>query len=275
MDENTQRKVIRERYGSIALDYAPGPGCGCTPQGEGLTPLTIGQTIGYGKQELKLAPEEANLGLGCGNPTAMANLREGETVLDLGAGGGLDCFLAARVVGPTGKVIGVDMTPDMVERARRAARAGGYENVEFRLGEIEALPAADSSVDVVISNCVVNLSPARTRVFAEVLRVLRPGGRLLISDPISSLPTPPFLRESTDAIVGCLPVLETEYLEGLEAVGMVDVSIVDERPYRADILAEDATIKSHLADHPEEKDEILGFIASIRSGTIQGFKPSP
>jgi ubiquinone/menaquinone biosynthesis C-methylase UbiE len=220
-----------------------------------------------------MAPAEANLGLGCGNPTALADLKEGETVLDLGSGGGLDCFLASSQVGPRGTVIGVDMTPDMLARARKAAAAGGYANVEFRLGEIEALPVADSSVDAVISNCVLNLSPARDRVFAEVIRVLKPGGRIMISDLISRLPTPTFLVESTDAFVGCLPVQEDQYLGELEAAGLIDVGITEERPYPNDLLTAHPSVQAYLAEHPDETQEITEFIATIRSGMIRGFKP--
>ena len=274
MKEDDIRSAVRDRYGSLAREGSAGCGCGCGPNGEELTALTIGQTIGYEKGQLEIAPNEANLGLGCGNPTALANLKEGETVLDLGSGGGLDCFLASKQVGTQGKVIGVDMTADMVTRARDAARAGGYENVDFRLGEIEALPVPDNSVDAVISNCVLNLSPARDRVFAEVMRVLKPGGRIMISDLISSLPTPAFLLESTDALVGCLPVQEDDYLNGLRSAGLVDVAITEERSYPTDLLTADPAVQRYLEEHPSEKEEVLSFITSIRSGMIQGSKPA-
>jgi SAM-dependent methyltransferase len=224
---------------------------------------------------LNVLPDGTNLGLGCGNPTALASLEEGETVLDLGSGGGIDCFLASREVGPTGRVIGVDMTPDMIDRARRAAAAGGYENVEFRLGEIEALPLPDNSVDAVISNCVLNLSPARHRVFAEVMRVLKPGGRIMISDLISEHPTPRFLLENTDALVGCLPVQENEYLGELRAAGLEDVEIVEEKAYPNDLLSADPAVEEFLGANPDQEKTILEFIASIRSGMIQGRKPMP
>lgn len=272
MKEDDIRKAVRDRYGSIAREGSIG--CGCCPQGEETTTLSIGQTIGYERHQLDLAPSEANLGLGCGNPTALAKLKEGETVLDLGSGGGLDCFLAAKEVGPQGRVIGVDMTPDMLARARKAAVAGGYDNVEFRLGEIEALPVPDNSVDAIISNCVLNLSPARNRVFAEVMRVLKPGGRIMISDLISHLPTPSFLVESTDALVGCLPVQEDQYLGELRDAGLVDVAITEERPYPNDLLTTDPTVQSYLKEHPDEEEKIIGFIGTIRSGMIQGFKPA-
>jgi arsenite methyltransferase len=274
MKEEEIRKAVRDRYGSIAREEGAGCGCGCGPQdGQSLTSITVSQTIGYGEDQLNIAPQEANLGLGCGNPTALAGLKEGETVLDLGSGGGLDCFLASKQVGPQGRVIGVDMTPDMLERARKAAKAGGYKNVEFRLGEIEALPVADNTVDAIISNCVLNLSPARDRVFAEVMRVLKPGGRIMVSDLISHQPTPAFLLESTDALVGCLPVQEDEYLEGLRGAGLQDVAITEERAYPTELLTTDPAVQSYLEGHPTEREEILAFMPSIRSGMIQGFKP--
>jgi SAM-dependent methyltransferase len=277
MKDEDIRKAVRDRYGSIAREGGIGCGCGC---GDGAdTPGTInlraiGQTIGYSENELAVVPEGTNLGLGCGNPTALAHLEEGETVLDLGSGAGFDCFLASKEVGPRGRVIGVDMTPDMIERARRAAAAGGYENVEFRLGEIEALPLPDNSVDAVISNCVLNLSPNRDRVFAEILRVLKPGGRIMISDLISAHATPQFLLESTDALVGCLPVQEDEYLGDLRRAGLTDVEIVEEKAYPNDLLTADPTVQAFVERNPTEKETVLGFIASIRSGMIQGKRPT-
>jgi len=274
MKDEDIRRAVRDRYGSIAREGTAGcgPSC-CSENGAALDLVTLGETVGYSKTELGFVPEGTNLGLGCGNPTALASLKEGETVLDLGSGAGFDCFLASKEVGADGKVIGVDMTPDMVERARRAAKAGEYENVDFRLGEIEALPVPDGSVDAVISNCVLNLSPARDRVFAEVVRVLKPGGRVMISDLISAHPTPRFLLESPEALVGCLPVQEDEFLGQLRTAGLENVEIVEEKRYPTDLLTADPAVQDFLNRHPEEERQILDFVTSIRSGLIQGTKP--
>ena len=216
------RTLVREHYAKISTGgglCAPGC-CGTVPPGPSLA-------LGYTEQELAAVPDGADLGLGCGNPTAIAALSPGETVLDLGSGGGFDCFLAARAVGPTGKVIGVDMTPEMIQRARDNARRIEATNVEFRLGEIEHLPVADGTVDAILSNCVINLSPDKEAVFREALRVLAPGGRLAISDVVAIAPIPPELQTQAAALAGCIagaaPLDELKLL--LARVGFVDVEV--------------------------------------------------
>lgn len=274
MKEDDIRIAVRDRYSSIAKEGSIGCGCSAVdPSGTPADVVSIGQTIGYSKDQLAVVPDGTNLGLGCGNPTALASLKEGETVLDLGSGGGLDCFLASKEVGAEGRVIGVDMTADMLERARKAAKAGKYENVEFRLGEIEALPVPDNTVDAVISNCVINLSPDRPRVFAEIMRILKPGGRVMISDLVSEHPTPQFLVENTDAIIGCLPVQEDEYLGLLKNAGMENVEIVEEKAYPNDLLTTDPAVQGFLKANPDQERIVLDYIGSIRGGMIQGFKP--
>ena len=212
MDATQRRNAVRDRYARAATtgDGCCGPVDSCDPSNGATTAATavaeeISCAVGYDESELKSVPDGANLGLGCGNPVALASLSPGETVLDLGSGAGFDCFLAAERVEPDGLVIGVDMTPEMLERARGNAQSGGFANVEFRLGEIEALPVADATVDAVISNCVLNLSGDRPRVLAEVMRVLKPGGRVMISDLVSDHPVPDFVAASKDSLVGCLP----------------------------------------------------------------------
>lgn len=189
--------------------------------------------VGYSPEELMSLPEETKTGLGCGNPTALASLQEGEVVLDLGAGGGIDCFLASNAVGKNGKVIGVDMTPEMLSLARSNARKGDYGNVEFRLGEIENLPVADSSIDVIISNCVINLSTQKPRVFAEAFRVLKPGGRLMVSDIVLTGELPEDIRSSLEAYAGCIAGAshKEDYLAMISAAGFDHVKVVSEKSY--------------------------------------------
>jgi SAM-dependent methyltransferase len=217
------REVVRERYGRIAAEV---PVEGCCGGGSSCG-STSSLDIGYSEAELSQLPEGANLGLGCGNPQGIAALSPGETVLDLGSGGGIDCFLAARQVGDSGWVIGVDMTPQMLARARANAAKSGVRNVEFRLGEIEHLPVADESIDVILSNCVVNLSPDKSTVFREAFRVLKPGGRLAISDMVAQGPLPAKLREDLDSYTGCIggaaEISEVEKM--LSGAGFVNVRI--------------------------------------------------
>ena len=211
LDVQTQRAVVRDRYADIATDENDGGGGCCSSENSccssaDTSPSTAetARQLGYSDAELDSVDGNANLGLGCGNPQAIASLDAGASVLDLGSGAGFDCFLAAQEVGETGRVIGVDMTPEMVENARANASENDATNVEFRLGEIEHLPVADDSIDVIISNCVVNLSPDKPRVFDEAFRVLRPGGRLAISDVVLTAAVPQDVRDDPDAVASCV-----------------------------------------------------------------------
>ena len=233
-DPETIRSAVRQRYGEIATGTKPlvpeaGSSCCNSSSADRGTCGAESQarTLGYTDADLTAIPEGANLGLGCGNPVAIASLQPGQTVLDLGAGAGFDAFLAARAVGDTGRVIGVDMTPEMVTKARSNAKKGGYTQVDFRLGEIEALPVADASVDVIISNCVINLCPDKRPVYREAFRVLRAGGRLAVSDVVAREALPEEVKSDLALHSGCLAgaTLESELLEILREAGFVDISI--------------------------------------------------
>jgi arsenite methyltransferase len=264
------RTSVRERYSAIAA--TSGSCCG----GSGSTDDSCGcgrsqssPDIGYTPAELATLPDGADLALGCGNPTAIAGISAGETVLDLGSGGGIDCFLASTRVGPTGKVIGVDMTAEMISRARANATRGGYGNVEFRLGEIENIPAADSSVDLIISNCVINLSPDKDRVFAEAYRVLKPGGRLMISDPVLAKSLPEGLKDNVALLTGCVSgaMLKDDYLAAIRNAGFPTVTVETEARYAK---------KEHLASLAADAgidDETVALIAqSVFSITVAARK---
>ena len=234
LDAQTQRRVVRERYASIATETREADsGCcssddSCCSPAEATAPTDeTARRLGYSETELESVEGDANLGLGCGNPQAIASLDAGESVLDLGSGAGFDCFLAAQEVGETGRVIGVDMTPEMVEKARANAAQNAHGNVEFRLGEIEHLPVSDESIDVTISNCVVNLSPDKPRVFDEAFRVLRPGGRLAISDVVLTAEVPHDVRADPESVASCVAGASTiDRLETtLTGAGFGSVSI--------------------------------------------------
>jgi SAM-dependent methyltransferase len=224
------RKAVRRNYGGIAQSTSEGCGCAtetCCSEAGGSIASEASLAIGYSLEAVSSVPEDSNMGLGCGNPVAIASLEAGETVLDLGSGGGFDCFLAARAVGEGGAVIGVDATPEMVSKARRLAAENGFTNVEFRLGEIENLPVADSSVDVIISNCVINLSPEKERVFREAFRVLKPGGRVAISDVVATEALPDKVRDDLSLYTGC--IAGASLIDDLEAMleraGFVNLQI--------------------------------------------------
>ena len=275
MKEAEIKRIVREGYANRVQSKSS---C-CAPTqtccGSGDTTRTISKAIGYTEKEMDSVPDDANLGLGCGNPIALASLIEGETVLDLGSGAGFDCFLAANRVGKSGKVIGVDMTPEMIEKARENAEKGGYQNVEFRLGEIESLPAADNSIDIIISNCVVNLSPDKKKVFREAFRVLKPGGRLMVSDIVLLKELPDFIRKSVAAYVGCISgaLMKAEYLATITEAGFQEVQVLDEAIFPIDCMANDPTVKAVINKMDLSADEIKDTANSVASIKVRGVKP--
>ncbi len=281
MEDIKIKKAVREGYANIARREssccAPANSC-CAPADSNNEAIDqaedISKKIGYTEEELKIVPEGANLGLGCGNPVALASLEEGQTVLDLGSGAGFDCFLASRKVGDEGKVIGVDMTPEMIEKARGNLHKNNYKNVEFRLGEIEHLPVADNSVDVVISNCVINLSPDKASVFSEALRVLKPGGKLMISDIVLLKPLPDSIKRSVEAYVGCLAgaVIKNEYLDLIEKAGFHRVKVIDESHFPVELITNDPTADAIIKKSNISPEEIKGVGASVVSIKVSGIK---
>jgi ubiquinone/menaquinone biosynthesis C-methylase UbiE len=283
MKKEEVQKSVREHYGRVAKESSSS-GCGCSSNNSKISPCcgnttseagNLSKQIGYTDADINAVPEGANLGLGCGNPIALASLKKGEVVLDLGSGGGFDCFLASEKVGMKGKVIGVDMTAEMLDKARENARSGGYKNVEFRLGEIENLPAADNSVDVIISNCVINLSVDKKRVFQEAFRVLKPGGRLMVSDIVILKELPDFIKESIDAYIGCVSgaMMKDEYLKAIKAAGFEAVKVMGESIFPIDSFIDDPAAKGIMNDFkitPEQAKDISASIASVK---VQGVKP--
>jgi arsenite methyltransferase len=267
-DPDRTRQFVRERYANIATS---GDGCcndvGVEPDASedsccgDSTTETGSEQVGYEAEDVAAVADGADLGLGCGNPKAFADMAEGETVLDLGSGAGFDCFLAARGVGDTGHVIGVDMTPEMVSKARENVAKNDVSNVEFRLGEIAHLPVADEAIDVIISNCVINLAPEKQRVFAESYRVLEPGGRLAISDVVQTAPFPADVRMDPDSLTGCVAGAAT--IEGLEAM-------LDEAGF-ADIQIEP---KSESTEFISEWDADRDLGEYLVSATIEARKPA-
>ncbi len=274
MKEGEIKKYVGDRYARTAKR---GSSC-CRPAtsccGGGKETDIFSKSIGYTDQDLKAVPEGANLGLGSGNPLALASLREGEAILDLGSGAGFDCFLAARQVGKSGKVIGVDMTPEMLDKARENAQKGDFGNVEFRLGEIENLPVADNQVDIVISNCVINLSPAKERVFREAFRVLKPGGRLMVSDIVLKKDLPEEIKNSVLAYTACLAgaVRKEKYLGSILAAGFQETEVLEETNYPLEIPHNDPTAKAIIESlgSPTKARELATAIASIK---LQAKKP--
>ena len=269
MSSTDLKATVRRAYGKIASD-AVTPDCGgsCGPD-------QTSARIGYSQEELTSIPDGADLGLGCGNPLAQASLREGDVVLDLGSGAGIDCFLAAQAVGASGHVIGVDMTPEMLDRANANAASSGYTNVEFRHGDLEALPVDDDSVDLVISNCVINLVPNRTQVYREALRVLKPGGRICVSDTIQTVALPDSLLNTEVAKAGCISAVVTKeaYLASLSDAGFKDVQIEGEAPYPSDLGFEERLIEGLRDEQGVPEEAVRAAARSLVSIVVTAAKP--
>jgi SAM-dependent methyltransferase len=276
------REAVRKSYGKIAKNVSVVSGigaasscCGTTKtststgssvsccSGPDVSTKQMSELMGYSKEDLESIPEGANMGLGCGNPVALVSLKPGETVVDLGSGGGFDCFLAAKQVGKTGHVIGVDMTPEMITKARMNAGKIGAENIEFRLGEIEHLPVVDNSVDIIMSNCVINLSPDKSKVYREVFRILKPGGRLAIADIVATAPLPQEIQEDLALVAECLGGAATidDTKEMLKAAGFQKIKIQSKDGSRELIQAWD----------PHKRQDAGDFVVSAY---IEAVKPS-
>jgi len=273
MQDEEIKNVVRARYAGVARQSGSCCSSACCGSAK---PQAISKKIGYSEEEMQAVPSGSNLGLGCGNPTALAEIKAGDTVLDLGSGAGFDCFLAAAKVGPTGRVIGVDMTEEMVARARDNAAKGGYRNVEFRLGEIEKLPVEDGSVDVIISNCVINLVPNKEKAFQEAFRTLRPGGRLMVSDIVLLKELPNFVKESIEAYVGCVAgaVMLEAYLNAMRSAGFKDLTVVEESVFPLDCVTNDPAGKAILQSIKGSAEEIKKVESSIASIKVRGLKPA-
>jgi len=250
MEDKKIKEFVKERYSKIATTEENSCGCSCCGGTEEDLIIKQAQAAGYTMEEIKSIPSDAVFGLGCGNPTALAEINPGETVLDLGSGGGIDVFLAANKVGKEGKVIGVDMTPEMIETAVKNAREGGYENVEFKHGEIENLPVKDNSIDLIISNCVINLTPDKSKAYEEAYRVLKQNGHILVSDIVTDGEIPLEIRKNFKAWAGCIAgALEKhECLDTIKKAGFKDVEIVNEQVFT----------------EPNMDDRLVGKIMSVQ-----------
>src|SRR5574340_406541 len=277
-DENAIKEAVRDRYAGHARTKTSCCGSGSSCCGSSADAATALPDGAYDPADLTAVPPDADLGLGCGNPLALQSLAEGETVVDLGSGGGIDCFVAAKKVGPSGRVIGIDMTPEMIALAKRNAERGGYANVEFRLSEVEDMPIPENTADIIISNCVINLVPDKRRAFAEAFRVTKPGGRLSVSDIATTEPLPEIARESVAAYVSCLGGASTldDYLAAIRGAGYADVRIVSDTAYGMDDEAADALASSFGADLPAQLDatEMRRVAKLFLSVTVQAVKPA-
>ncbi len=275
MEEEKAKKIVREGYAKVAQTecscYTTDSSCCSGPS----LAEDISRQIGYSDEDMQAVPEGANLGLGCGNPVALASLIEGETVVDLGSGPGFDSFLAARRVGQSGRVIGVDMTPEMLDKARENARKGGFENVEFRLGEIEHLPIADNSADAIISNCVINLVPDKKAVFADAFRILKPGGRLMVSDIVLLKELPQAVKESVAAYVGCVAgaSIKADYIGAIEKAGFDPVDVIEEKQFPVKLMANDPTGKAVMESMDIKEADATELGSSIASVSVFARKP--
>ncbi len=269
-DADAIREMVKQGYTDVA-ERASGCCGGSPPQAD-----EVSRGLGYSDEQLGAIPDGANLGVGCGNPTAIDSLAPGEVVVDLGSGAGMDIFLAARQVGPEGRAIGVDMTDAMLEKARANAEKGGFTNVEFRKGHIEALPLEDASVDVIISNCVINLSPEKEKVFAEAFRVLRPGGRVMVSDVVLEHAMPEELLQTVDAYLGCVggASVRSEYFRIVSEAGFADLKVTEEGNFGDVISMDDPMVVEAIDRIGVTPEQVKGFLAEVTSLSLFARKPA-
>ena len=273
LKEREIKRVVKAGYARIAKQATSEYASRCC-LGEADAQEEMSKRMGYTDEEIQAAPPESNLGLGCGNPVALASISEGEIVLDMGAGAGFDCFLASNRVGASGKVIGVDITSEMVEKARVNCRNGGYTNIDFRQGDLENMPVADEYVDVVISNCVINLIPNKRLAFREAFRVMKPGGRLAVSDVVLLKELPQFVKNCTEAYISCLSgaIMKEDYIDIIKSVGFRDVRLVAESRFPVESLIFESSGCSACGDSeitPEQEKEIRDSVLSIKVTAVK------